>query len=158
MFLLLSLEIVPSDVCVYCFDWFMTTFILSLILVKDVSHRHQHLFCHRSVFLPTFLTGEYIVSKPAASDLLTSLMSLFPTMVLNSLRSLISPLRMSAIRFLWWLLTSWIRDSSASRPKRWACGRRAVNEGVNTEENKRGEELWRVDVWKERSKQVNKTM
>lgn len=56
------------------------------------------------------------------SHSLTSLMSLFPTMVLNSLRSFISPLRISAMRFLWWLLTSWIRDSSASKAMRWACG------------------------------------
>lgn len=60
---------------------------------------------------------------------LTSLMSLFPTMVLNSLRSLISPLRISAMRFLWWLLTSWIRDSSTSIAMRWACRRRGVRRG-----------------------------
>lgn len=52
---------------------------------------------------------------------LTSLMSLFPTMVLNSLRSLIIPLRISAMRFLWWLLTSWIRDSSTSKATRCFC-------------------------------------
>lgn len=56
---------------------------------------------------------------------LTSLMSLFPTMVLNSLRSLIIPLRISAMRFLWWLLTSWIRDSSTSKATRCVCVQRA---------------------------------
>lgn len=53
---------------------------------------------------------------------LTSLMSLLPTMMLNSLRSFIIPLTISAMRFLWWLLTSWIRDSSTSNATRCVCG------------------------------------
>ena len=60
---------------------------------------------------------------------LTSLMSLFPTMVLNSLRSFMTPLRISAMRFLWWLLTSRMRDSSASKAIRWPYGRRGVRKG-----------------------------
>lgn len=64
--------------------------------------------------------------------LLTSLMSLFPTTVLNSLRSLIIPLRISAMRFLWWLLTSWIRESSTSKATRCVCGYKRV--GTRKEE------------------------
>lgn len=68
------------------------------------------------IFPPVFI--KFI---PVFLLILTNLISPLPTMVLNSLKSLIRPFRTSAMRFLCWTLTSCIRDSSASSSIRLAC-------------------------------------